>query len=206
MRSTIVWFCVGGALAFCSGCIGVERSYPEKQYFVILAGPGSTSADPSLNHGKGVLLVSNLHVSPRYEGKSFVYRRSETGFEADFYNQFLISPSAIFTEEVRKALARAGLFEAVIGSASQLEPTHFLEGSVEALYGDFRDAAAPRAVLEMEFFVTGDAPAITDLVTHRRYRKTVPVSGASAEALVRAWSQALDEILAAFVTDLQKAL
>jgi len=206
MDMRIVSFCMGGALLLAPGCLSVERSYPDKRYFVVAAGDKIGVANPSANNPKGVLQVSNMRVSPRYEGKSFVYRRSESSFEADFYNQFFASPGVIFTEEVRKGLAAAGVFQAVIGGASQLEPIYNLEGSVNALYGDFRDAGSPKAVLEMEFFLTRDAAAKADIVIHRRYLKSVPVKGGSAEALARAWGQALDEILAALVDDLKASL
>lgn len=205
MAMRIVSFCMGGAMLLSAGCVGVERSYPDKRYFVIAAAENIGAANPGVEDPKGVLLVYNLRVSPRYEGRSFVYRRSESSFESDFYNQFLVYPGAILTEEVRKGLAAAGMFQAVIGGASQLAPTHILEGSVNALYGDFRDAGSPKAVLEMEFFLTRDTPANADIVVHRRYSKSVPVNGGSAEALVRGWSQALNEILAGLVADLEAA-
>ena len=206
MAMRIVSFCMGGAMLLSAGCIGVERSYPDKRYFVVGAADKIGAANPGVKNPKGVLLVDNLRVSPRYEGRSFVYRRSESNFESDFYNQFLVYPGAILTEEVRKGLAAAAMFQAVIGGASQLAPTHILEGSVNALYGDFRDAGSPKAVLEMEFFLTRDSPANADIVVHRRYSKSVPVKGGSAEALVRGWSQALEEILAGLVADLHAAL
>lgn len=200
MRKT--WFMCGSALLLFAGCVGVERSYPDKRYFVLAAAEKGSAANPSVNARKGVLLVANLRVSPRYEGKSFVYRRSESNFEVDFYNQFLVSPGAILTEEVRKGLARAEVFQTVIGGGSQLESTHVLEGSVNALHGDFRDAGSPKAVLEVEFFLTRDSAMKADIVTQRRYLKTVPVNGRSPEALVQGWNRALEEILATLVADL----
>lgn len=202
MGMRFVSFCLGGALLLSAGCIGLERGYPDKRYFVVAATDKIGAANTDVANPRGVLLVTNLRVSPRYEGRSFVYRRSESSFEADFYNQFLISPGAIFTEEVRRGVAAAGLFQAVIGGASQLEPSQILEGSINALYGDFRDTGSPKAVLEMEFFLSADSASKADIVAHRRYLKSMPVKGSSAEALVRGWSQALDEILGALVADL----
>jgi hypothetical protein len=111
----------------------------------------------------------------------------------------------MLTEEVRKGLARAQLFQAVIGGASHLEPGHILEGSVNALYGDFRDAGSPRAVMEMEFFLTRDGALKADIVVQKRYLKTVPLNGRSAEALVQGWNRGLEEILTALFADLKSA-
>ena len=191
--AAVLWLIVGG-------CVNLEKSYPDKRYFVLENAQRENSGTPK----KGVvLLVSSLRVSPRYDGRSFIYRLSEANFESDFYNQFLVSPGALLSEEVRKAVSQAGVAEHVVGTASQLEPTHVLEVTVDALYGDFRDRTAPRAVLEMEFFLSKDSPLKAEIIARRRYLKSVLVNGGSAEALVRSWNVALNEILTAFVTDLK---
>jgi uncharacterized lipoprotein YmbA len=188
-----LWLIVGG-------CVSLEKSYPDKRYFVLEI----DRREGSENSKAGVvLLVSSLRVSPRYDGRSFIYRLSDANFESDFYNQFLVSPGALITEEVRRAVSQAGITEHVVGTASQLEPTHVLEGTVEALYGDFRDRSAPRAVLEMEFFLSKDSATKAEIIARRRYHKSVIVNGGSAEALVRGWNVALNEILTALAADLR---
>ena len=183
------------------GCVSLERSYPDKRYFVIEA-PANT--DRSNPEGNQVLLVSGLRVSPRYADKSFVYRTSEAGYEADFYNQFLTSPDTMLSEEVRKGLAVSPAFKYVIGPSNQLQPNYVLEGSVNALYGDFRNLNAPSAVLEIEFFLHNEDSANPGVVMQKRYMKTVPLSGRSPDALVKGWGQALGAILSDLNTDLQK--
>ncbi len=182
------------------GCVSVEKSYPDKRYYVIEAARGSASGDPK---DSGVLLVSSLRVSPRYESRSFVHRRSESSYESDFYNQFLVAPGAQLTEEVRRALGQAQVAQYVVGASSQSEPTHVLEGTVDALYGDFRDLSAPKAVLEMEFFLSKESTTRAEIVTRKRYAKSIAVNGRTPEALVKGWNDGLTEILAALVTDLK---
>ena len=180
------------------GCVTLERSYPDKRYFVIeIRDPAKSSATQS---GQ-VLLVSTLHVSPRYSGTGFVYRTSETGFETDFYNQFLSSPATMISEEVRKGLASAAEFKYIIGPSSQLLPNYNLEGSVNALYGDFRNLQSPAAVLEIEFFLRNEDPAKAGVVLHKRYLKTVPIDQRSPDALTRGWNEALEAIVATLVAD-----
>ena len=189
-------------LALCviaGGCVSVEKSYPDKRYFVLEASRSERTANAKAD---GVLLVSSLRVSPRYEGRSFVYRRSDAGFESDFYNQFLVSPGALLTEEVRRAVSQAQVAQYVVGTSSQLEPTHVLEGIIDALYGDFRDVNAPKAVLEMEFFLSKESSTKAEIITRMRYLKSVAVNGRSPDALVKGWSAALNEILAALIADL----
>jgi len=185
-----------------SGCVSLERSYPDKHYFVLEI---SGSEKPSDRAGNGVLEISDMHISPRYEGQSFVYRISEGSYESDFYNQFLIAPAALVTEELRRGLDQSRIFQYVINSSNELQPTYRLEGTVNALYGDFRNASTSRAVLEMEFFLSKPTAGASEIVFAKKYSKSVPLSGRTPEALVKGWNQALEGILTAFVADLKAA-
>ena len=200
MKPYLILLLLSMALALVAGCVSLEKSYPDKRYFVIEASPAREAANGAT---AGVLLVSSLRISPRYQGRSFVYRRSQASFESDFYNQFLVSPAALLTEEVRRALSQTQVARHVVGTASQLEPTHVLEGSIDALYGDYRDTNAPKAMLEMEFFLSKESPTKAEILMRKRYAKAIAVDGRAPEALVKGWNAALDEILASLVADLK---
>ncbi len=189
-------------LAFIGGCVNLERSYPDKHYFVLELG---AAGQPAAQPGNGVLEVSEMRVSPRYADANFVYRLSETSYESDFYNQFLIAPSALVTEEVRRALGQSGIFEHVVSPSNQLPSNYTLQGYVHALYGDFRNAKAASAVVEIEFFLMKRASDPTAIALAKRYSKSVPLTGRSPEALVKGWDQALQAILTALIADLKSA-
>lgn len=182
-----------------SGCVSIERSYPDKRYFVLDTAPDATAQNSAET---GTLQIGSARVSPRYADKNFVYRRSESRFESDFYNEFLISPGVLIAEELRQELSRAGLFKFVVGSVNALAPTHTLETVVNALYGDFRDIRAPHAVMEIEFFLSQEqSPG--GIVFHKRYHGSIPLKGRSPEALVQGWNQALEAISRSLVSDLK---
>jgi cholesterol transport system auxiliary component len=181
------------------GCVSIERSYPDKRYFVLDISLKESPQDPA---DSGILQMASARVSPRYADRNFVYRRSDTRFESDFYNQFLISPAALVTEELRRELSQAGLFKFVVGSANPLAPTHTMETLVNTLYGDFRDLKAPKAVIEMEFFLTREASP-SGIVFHKLYQRIVPVQERNPEALVRGWNQGLESISGSLVSDLK---
>jgi cholesterol transport system auxiliary component len=189
-------------LALCAACVGIERRYPDKRYFVLEVPAQASPSNPTANE---TLQVSNIRVSPRYADRGFVYRTSEAGYESDFYNQFLVAPASLITEEVRKGLIETQNFKHVIGSTSQSQPNYVLEGAVNALYGDFRNVDSPRAVLEMEFFLTSESPTKPGILMQKRYARSIPLTGRSPEALVKGWNQALEEILTALTADLKAA-
>ena len=191
-------------LVSCAACVtvGIERSYPEKRYFALEIRADLHPANPRVEQ---TLEVSSLRVSPRYSDKNFVYRISDAGYESDFYNEFLVAPALLITEEVRKGLGNAQVFKHVIGPSSQAQPSYILEGTVNALYGDFRKMSAPMAVLETEFFLNSTLPEKPGIVMHKRYSKAVPLSSRSPEALVQGWNEALGAIVISLAADIKAA-
>jgi cholesterol transport system auxiliary component len=196
-----VGFCA--LLCLVSGCIKLKSSYPEKRYFLIDI---SRQEDVSPRVTDEVLKVVTFSVSPQYEGKDFVYRKGDVVYESDFYNEFLISPSDMFTEQVRQWVARSGLFSQVADLSSYNEPTFFLGGVVTALYGDFRDISEPKAIMEIDFLLTRDVSAKGEVAFQKRYQREIPLDGASPQALVKGWNEALRQILTDFEKDLWNGL
>ena len=198
--SSKAWTALCLVLFLIVGCVTIERSeYPDRRYFVLNIRGQEKPVYPTT---KGVLEVAELRISPRYQGQSFVYRTSEVTFETDYYNLFLVPPAALITEEVRNGLANWQAFDTIITASRQLQPTHRLEGTIHALYGDFSDRGAGRAVLDIQFFLTKSLPAATAILIDKRYVEAVPLSQRSPEALVKAWDQALEAIIKSFVADL----
>jgi len=190
-------------LAMLGGCVSLERlerSYPEKRFYVLEVREPAPAGGAVQD---AILQVSTLRISPRYQDRSFVYRISDNGFEADFYNQFIAPPAGLISEEIRKSLIGAELFKYVISASNSQAPSYVLEGAVNGIYGDFRNRNAPAAVIDLEFFLTSDLPAKPGIVLQKRYVKSVPVSSRSPEALVKSWDLALEEILTALIADLK---
>jgi len=182
-----------------SGCVSLERSYPEKRYYVLEVRTPETIGEAVRDE---ILQVSPLRISPRYQDRSFVYRISDTGFETDFYNQFIAPPAGLISEEIRKGLINKQLFKYIISASNSQAPSYVLEGTVNGIYGDFTNLNAPAAVIDLEFFLTSDLPAKPGILMQKRYVRSMPVRSRSPEALVKSWDQALEEILTALAADL----
>jgi len=181
-----------------SGC-SLKKQYPAKQAFLVEA---RRSGDARASSASSILRVRNLNIAAPFEGKGFVYRTSELGYESDFYHEFLVSPRALLTESVRQWLGASGVFRFALDPASKADATHSLEGNVQALYGDYRESASPKAVLMLEFFLSNDQPATPEIIFHKAYRQEVPLENGSPEALAKGWGKALEQILTALEQDL----
>ncbi len=181
------------------GCFNVQRSYPEKRFFGLITSRG---ADLTTPRSDAILRIRKFYVSSRYEGKGFVYRRGDLNYETDFYNEFLISPGLMIAEEVCKWLTASGLFQYVINSASLIEPAFCLEGAISALYGDYTNLKAPRAVLDIRFFLVQNGAAQPKIVFGKTYHEETSINKTSPEALVEGWNRSLEQILIQFEKDL----
>ncbi len=202
-RNTLLKLTIGIfiLLSLSTGCINLERSYIEKRYFILEASRDEDISSPDTD---AVLTVRRLRVSAKYEGKGLVYRLKELSYETDFYNEFFISPASMFTEEIRKRLAVSGLFKHVVDPSSLLDSIYILEGAVTALYGDYRVSTAPKAVMEIQFFLLQETDVSPKIIFQGQYHKEEPLKGNTPDALVKSWNSALSQILTEFETDLKE--
>ena len=89
-----------------------------------------------------VLLVASLRISPRYADKSLIYRTSTAAFRVGFLQPVSDLARSMLTEDFRIGLAASQAAQYVVGTSNPLQPNYVLEGSIDALYGDFRDLSA----------------------------------------------------------------
>ena len=201
-KKTLMIFFIGHlALSFfLTGCFNFNKSYPEKRFYVLNA---KRSEGLSLPKSDEVLRIRRFRVSPRFEGKGFVYRKGNFNYASDFYNEFFISPASMIAEEVDKWLKGSGMFQHVTGSSSPVDPTVELEGVISALYGDYRNTEVPKAVLEIQFFLVGDVSSQPVIVFQKTYHEEALIKGNSPDSLVAGWNLAMEHILNQLETDLK---
>ena len=180
------------------GC-SLKQAAPVKSTYLIEA---VRSVQAKSSKDSGTLRVRALQVSEPFDGRGFIYRTGESSFEADFYHEFLVPPAALLTVQVRRWLEASGKFGAVVDSASKADASRSLEGNVTALYGDYREPSAPKAVLEIQFLLLNNRESAPQIGFHTAYRRSVPLDGRGSEALTRAWSGALTQVLTTLEADL----
>jgi hypothetical protein len=209
LRLPLVAFATAAALCQL-GCVTLRKAYPERSHYRLSIPPASPAAGPAAEQPAGptnspaVLRVAPFTASDAFRGVEFIYRTGAHTWETDFYNVFLVSPAAQVAEEVRARLAGGHLFPRVVGPDSAAEPTHVLQGHLQALYGDFTDRRDPKAVVRMELSVLEvgqGSPRIVLLEAYESVKQAdVPGGGDErrGEALVAAWDAALADILGRF--------
>jgi len=182
---------------------GCGQSTAVQEYYILETARKSA---PAAAPNDATLDVRRLSVDSAFATKDLIYRLGEFQYEPDFYRQFLISPGAMITEQTRRWLADSGVFEHVLASSSQTAPAYTLEGTVAALYGDFRDESAPVAVMEIRYFLVEHKTSDGVVVFSQSYRAVNPVLVRTVQALMDALGKDLTEILTRLEADLQTAL
>jgi cholesterol transport system auxiliary component len=186
------------ALAALAGGCSFSRPAPVKQAFLVEAAAPPAAAKPQ----SATLRVGTVNVAAPYRGRAFVYRESEQRYEADFYSEFLVAPAAMIGEGTARALDAACVFARVVPPGAPPDGEYVLDGFVDALYGDGREAGKPAAEFSVTYYLTrADAPAPVPFWS-KQYRRRVAVAGPAPQAYAAALSSAFTEIAADLARDL----
>ncbi|WP_207262588.1 ABC-type transport auxiliary lipoprotein family protein [Desulfovibrio sp. Huiquan2017] len=184
-----------------SACVKLGARPLEKRYYQIAPARTATKAAAPR---KLVLMVRRLSVSDLYNTRELVYRSPEERIDSDFYNLFFVSPSNMLTTELRRWLRESGQFKHIIEPGSIAVPDLTLEGTVNALYGDYT-SDRPAAVVEMQFFAVDESTAENDIVFSGSYAERVPLADSSPQALVKALTQGVEAVFTSLESDLAAA-
>jgi len=186
-------------LMLLSGCI--EKKAFNQRDFLLEA----SRNDPQQKTSKDIILgVQSFSVNTAFGTKSLVYRKNQSEYETDFYNQFLVRPEDMITEQTRDWLSESGLFKWVLEPGSYADATHTLQGNIIALYGDFREESSPKATAKIRFFLV----KLSDksVVFTNTYEATSEFEDRTAESLIEAFGNCLANILSDLEEDLQVQL
>ncbi len=146
--------------------------------------------------GSGTAAVGYVDVALASSGGGFTYKASAYEWENDPYNDFLVAPSQMMTEIVRKWVTESDFYRSVAVAGEPSGQDWQIRVSVSELYGDFA-RLDPQAVLRLEVRVFRNRGGEAVLVSTGTYRQEVAVEQRTPEALVVGWNEALRRALLA---------
>ncbi len=184
---------------FFINCFSIKKDFPEKKSFLLELSPSKLQSRSMPKEWN--VKLRKVSVSSKFLDKSFVYRKSESKYESDFYDEFLISPQQNLSEELVRYLDASGAFLSTSDMNSRIEATHYIEADFPGLYGDFRESGYPKSYMEVQLRVFDDRTAEYIPIFRKNYSKSISMKDESPESLVDGWNQALAEICNDFIKD-----
>ncbi len=183
---------------FANGCFAsLIKPSIVKQDFLIIANYPEEKPKRKEFSFYGGLRVRRFSLSNPYLGKELVYRKSEFRYESDFYNKFLVSPADNLRSQTRFWLERSGLFQNIISTSSHIAECWILEGSVNELYGDYRNKA--KAVIQIHFFLMSKGG---DVFFEKKYTEKLKLQKKKPHNLIEAYGKGLANILISLENDI----
>jgi len=148
-----------------------------------------------------ILKLRRMSVSDLYNTRELVYQMTGGRIESDFYNMYFVAPGNMLTSELRTWLDASRLFKDIIEPGSMVIPGLTLEGTVNALYGDY-STGSPAAVVALQFFLVDESTPTNDIIFSKDYRRRMELAQPDPTALVQAMTEAAQSIFTELENDL----
>jgi len=197
-RAALIALACAAALA--AGCSFAPP--PKPKYFLLDPGKPPSMKVLKPSESAATAAVSFVDVAAPFASDGFVYHVSADRWETDPYNQFLVSPADMMTSILRNWTRGSGLYGDVALPSAGGRQDYLIDCDLTQLYCDFRDPAAPRAVLTIEAQVFHRTEKGRDMILRKTFTQSIPVASRTPAALIDAWSEALRLELTGLLRDL----
>jgi hypothetical protein len=150
------------------------------------------------------LWVDSVSVLPPYNIRNFVLRKNDVEFTTSYYTELLLSPDENFRNNFYTWFSNSGLFQHV-SLSERRGISHRLVVSVLKFYGD-SSGDSSSIVLEIKVTLFDEKTRGIHVLHTQNYLQQVDMPDDTAESLIRAYNQALQQILAECEKDIRSVL
>lgn len=197
----IVLGVVFGGLLLSTGCVKLwTEALDIRTYMVETERTAPALEKPLANK----LWIDTVSVLPPFNTRNMVVRKSAVEYEASYYTELLLSPAENFRNNFYTWFAGSGIFHDV-SLAERRGMSHRLALSVLKFHGD-ASTEPGQAVLVIKATLLDEQPKGATVLFSKDYVQRIDISEHAAVELMRAFNQAMHQILADCEKDVIAAL
>ena len=191
LRSTFLTLFTCATVILLNACVPTRPAEQTTDWLVLV----KRSGEPRKPISQVWLKVGTISVTAPFDGKSLVYRLSESRYEKDFYNTYIALPNEMFANATRTWLNDAGVFRLTVDQSNGFFPYYTLQAHVEEFYGDYR--TKPEAVVTIQYYLSAasTSKAANPVIFSPRYSQRIALTDNSRAALILGYQQAPTTIL-----------
>lgn len=181
-----------------TGCLA-GKSMPQEHYLLQAKVSQKLCANKAMN-SINVMPFSSV---PPFTSEQFIYRLSDSQWQADYYHTFMSPINQQFVKLTSNALQASHCWTDV-GNVWQplIDSSYTLNASIQGIYADYRNRQHPTAALIVDYKLRNTQT--NQIIWKHLYQKNIPLADKSTEALVAAWEQAATQITQQLSFDLKK--
>lgn len=191
--------CILTSVLFISGCVKLWHDSLDLKSYMIEAPRGITSVDEPLANK---VWIDTVSVLPPYNIRNLILRKSDVEYETTYYSDLLLSPSENFRNTFYIWFSASGIFREV-SLTNRKDMSHRLVVSIVQFYGD---SLSEEAVLTIRVTLLDELTSGISVLFSKSYEQKVAIGELIPENLIRAYNQALSQILLECEVDVVKVL
>ncbi len=186
-----------------AGCVNLEQEHPDIAWYALDSGKAETT---TMKEDGVIMQVNAFSAALLFSGKPLMFKIDSNRYQHDYYNQFMLFPNQMITEEVEQWFASSFGVDRVISAESIVDAPIVITGQITELYSDIQDKKKGTAVIALECLVL-DAREVTPRIMSKKiYREEIALPDLSIANVIDGWNKGLRKILIAFDKDVRRSL
>jgi len=178
-----------------AGC--AKQQYGKQRYWLDI----ERSKSGSNINTNAILGVEPFSIDSAFRTRGIVYKKTAHEYQGDFYQEYLIPPAQMMTEQTCRWLRDSGLFARVLDPGSIMQSTHVLEGHIGKVYVDASQGNQYVAKLEISFYLLKKEKRDEKILFGKTYTSSKPMESSKTEDYFKALEAALTEVLQQYEND-----
>ncbi len=191
-------------LTLITGCLGRTKApFVMDQYTLDYPAPAASVSQTA----QETIRVERFAVAPAFNSTAMVVKKGQYRFDTYNYSRWRVNPADMLTGFVLRDITRAGIFKATYSYYDSDLSRYILEGYIDQ-FCESPEGSPGKALLSVRFTLvdTSQKNPVEQVVFQKQYAHSAAMNDRSPEGLAAALSEAMKDLSAKLVSDINLSL